>query len=194
MSTGGELVLVLRRAVSVAWRIEARFRGIELGRNVRMYGRPVLTRHPKSIFNLGDGVVLNSSVRANPLGNALPCVLRTVAPGANLKMGLGAGASSSVIVAAASIDIGEGTQIGAGSLILDTDFHERSTAERTIVSARDSSARPVQIGKHVFVGARTIILKGVSIGDYATIGAGSVVTRNVETGSCVAGNPARLVR
>lgn len=194
MSTGGELVLALRRVVSLAWCLEARFRGIELGRNVRMYGRPVLTRHPKSLFQLGDDVVLNSSVRANPLGNALPCVLRTVAPGARLTMGSQAGASSSVIVAAQCVAIGEGTQIGAGSLIMDTDLHERSPVDRTIGNARDSSARPVQIGKHVFVGARTIILKGVSIGDYATVGAGSIVTRDVEAGTCVAGNPARPIR
>lgn len=39
-----------------------------------------------------------------------------------------------------------------------------------------------------------IVLPGVVIGKGSTVGAGSVVTKDVEPYTCVAGNPARLIR
>jgi acetyltransferase-like isoleucine patch superfamily enzyme len=52
----------------------------------------------------------------------------------------------------------------------------------------------ITIGDNVFVGSNVIILPNISIGDNVVIGAGSVVTKSVESGSVVAGNPARLIR
>lgn len=43
------------------------------------------------------------------------------------------------------------------------------------------------------IGANATILPGVVIGSQAVVGAGSVVTRDVETGTVVAGNPARAI-
>lgn len=51
----------------------------------------------------------------------------------------------------------------------------------------------IEIGDDVFVGNRSIIMPGVRIGNRCIIGAGSIVTRSVETGSVVAGNPARRI-
>jgi len=39
-----------------------------------------------------------------------------------------------------------------------------------------------------------IVLPGVTIGRGVTVGAGSVVTKNVPDFTCVAGNPARIIR
>lgn len=52
----------------------------------------------------------------------------------------------------------------------------------------------ITIGDNVFVGSNVIILPNISIGDNVVIGAGSVVTKSIESGSVVAGNPARLIR
>jgi maltose O-acetyltransferase len=66
-------------------------------------------------------------------------------------------------------------------------------AIRPCAATGSSSARPVRIGRHVWIGGGAIILPGVTIGDEAVIGAGSVVTRNVAAGVTVAGNPARPI-
>lgn len=56
------------------------------------------------------------------------------------------------------------------------------------------SGRPVNIGEDCWLGGNVIVLPGVTIGKGSTVGAGSVVTKDVEPYTCVAGNPARLLR
>ena len=55
-------------------------------------------------------------------------------------------------------------------------------------------ARPVRIGRNVWIGFDSCVLPGVSIGEGAVVGARSVVTEDVPAYSVVAGNPARVVR
>jgi maltose O-acetyltransferase len=55
-------------------------------------------------------------------------------------------------------------------------------------------AKPVTIGKNVWVGGGSIILPGVTIGDNTTIGAGSVVTKDIPPDVVAAGNPARVLK
>lgn len=139
----------------------------------------------------GDSLALNSAVRSNPLACFQPCVLRTLAPGAELILADHVGLSGTVVCAGKSIQIGRGTIVGSGAMILDNDFHELlpNVGWRNEYVA---NARPVCVGEFVFIGARAIILKGVSIGDRAIIGAGAVVTANVPADHIAAGNPARI--
>ncbi len=53
-----------------------------------------------------------------------------------------------------------------------------------------SQARPVVIGRNVWIGTHAVILPGVTIGDGAIIGAGAVVIRDVAPKSMVVGVPA----
>lgn len=92
-----------------------------------------------------------------------------------------------VILDAAPVSIGDGTQTGPGVQILAVD-RPRDMATR----ARGLEVgRPVTIGRHVWIGAGAIVLPGLTIGDGAVIGAGSVVTHDVPPGVTVMGNPAR---
>jgi acetyltransferase-like isoleucine patch superfamily enzyme len=59
---------------------------------------------------------------------------------------------------------------------------------------RDSQARPIRIGKNVWIGFDAIVLPGVTIGEGAIVGARSVVREDVPPYSIVAGNPAKVVR
>lgn len=48
-------------------------------------------------------------------------------------------------------------------------------------------ARPVTLGRNVWIGGAAVILPGVTIGDNAIVGAGAIVTRNVAPGTTVTG-------
>jgi acetyltransferase-like isoleucine patch superfamily enzyme len=53
---------------------------------------------------------------------------------------------------------------------------------------------PVVIEDDVWIGIGAVILQGVRIGRGSIIGAGAVVNRDVESGTVVAGVPAREIR
>lgn len=55
-------------------------------------------------------------------------------------------------------------------------------------------ARPVHIGRNVWLGGDVKILSGVSIGDNTIVGAGSIVTKDIPSDVIAAGNPCRVIR
>jgi acetyltransferase-like isoleucine patch superfamily enzyme len=85
-----------------------------------------------------------------------------------------------------SVEIGEDTQVGPGSLITTTDHNYFGDLE--------TSFKPVVIGKGVWIGANVTILPGVEIGDRAVIGAGSVVNKSIPAGAVAVGVPARVIK
>ncbi len=84
--------------------------------------------------------------------------------------------------------IGDGVQIGAGSVIYQNV---------TIGGARAGDGRraayPV-IGRNVTLFAGAVVVGAVRIGDNCIIGANSVVTQDVPDNSTAVGAPARIVR
>lgn len=58
----------------------------------------------------------------------------------------------------------------------------------------DVPARPVRIGRNVWIGFDACVLPGVTVGEGAVIGARSVVMEDVPAYAVVAGNPARVIR
>jgi acetyltransferase-like isoleucine patch superfamily enzyme len=174
------------------WALEARLKGVSLGRGVIFVGRPLISVAKGSRFQLGNNVKVNSSLRANPLGCFQPSVLRTLCPDAELGLEANVGISGCVICAAKSIRIGEGTNIGSGALLIDTDFHHPA-GQWDWGSDPARGARAIQVGRGAFIGARAIVLKGVTVGDRAVVGAGAVVTKPVPPGHFAVGNPARFI-
>ena len=85
-----------------------------------------------------------------------------------------------------SIEIGEDTQLGPGSLITTTEHNYQKDLQ--------ASFKPVVIGKRVWIGANVTVLPGVEIGDFCVIGAGSVVTRSIPPRSVAVGVPARVIK
>jgi acetyltransferase-like isoleucine patch superfamily enzyme len=59
---------------------------------------------------------------------------------------------------------------------------------------RGASARPIRIGRNVWIGFDCVVLPGVTIGDGSIVGARSVVAEDVPPFTIVAGNPARVIR
>jgi maltose O-acetyltransferase len=90
----------------------------------------------------------------------------------------------------ARITIGDDTRIGPGVQLL-TPTHPLAPGLR-----REGweSARPITIGRNVWLGGAVVVCPGVTIGDDTVVGAGSVVTRDLPAGVLAVGNPARVVR
>lgn len=185
----------IRACPSILWRWEAQFKGVIFEGRSEFLGRPIISVCPGARFVLGDGFRAYSSTRANPLGIFQPCALRALSPDAELIVSRNVGLSGTVLCAGASIRVGEGTIFGAGAMVFDNDFHvpegEWGWSNRT--SLCGPIAKPVVIGRGVFVGARAIILKGVTIGDRAVVGAGAVVTKDVPPYHIVVGNPGKIL-
>jgi bifunctional UDP-N-acetylglucosamine pyrophosphorylase/glucosamine-1-phosphate N-acetyltransferase len=75
-------------------------------------------------------------------------------------------------------DVGDFTNVGAGSI---TCNYDGVTKHRTI------------IGTKVFIGSDSMLIAPVRLGDGASTGAGSVVTKDVAAGAKVVGVPARAI-
>ena len=119
-----------------------------------------------------------------------------VARNAELKIGDNSGISNVLIHCYDNIKIGNYVNIGAGTMIFDTNFHSTNWENRANreLDADNTKKAPISIGDYVFIGARCIICKGVSIGEKSIIAAGSVVICNVPSGELWGGNPAKYIR
>jgi len=168
--------------------------GVKNGEGVRFYGLPVVSLAPDSSIELGSRVVLCSHPHYTALGVARPVVLRTLAPGAVIRVGSDVGISGGVICAAVSVEIGNQCLFGADVQITDTDFHPLAAKNRRFEKRLEYiSNAAVVIEDNVFLGAGVRVLKGVRIGRNTVVGAGSIVVRDLPSDVVAVGVPARIV-
>lgn len=97
---------------------------------------------------------------------------------------------NSVFLDCAKIKIGADTFIGPNCGFY-TAIHPINAKDR--ISGLES-AKPITIGKQVWLGGNVTILPGVTIGDRAVIGAGSVVTKDIPSDVVAVGNPCKVIK
>jgi acetyltransferase-like isoleucine patch superfamily enzyme len=87
------------------------------------------------------------------------------------------------------IDIGDDVIIGP-NVSLITSGHPIEPSRR-----RDGvTAKPIVIGRNVWIAAGATIIGGVTVGENSVVAAGSVVTKDVPPDMLVGGNPAQIIR
>ena len=119
----------------------------------------------------------------------------SVAKNSYLIIGNYTGMTNSIIYSDVGVEIGHHVNIGAGTMIIDSDFHSLDWHDRhDSTDYQNRVSKPIKIGDYVFIGTRSIILKGVKIGDKAIIAAGSVVSCDIPEGEMWGGNPARYIK
>lgn len=89
----------------------------------------------------------------------------------------------------AEVRIGDNCLIGPNVGIY-TAGHDITPKDRH----KTGYAKPINIGRNVWIGGHCTIIGGVSIGDNSIIAAGSVVTKDVPTNTIYGGNPARKLK
>lgn len=111
--------------------------------------------------------------------------------GVNLHLGSGVYMNSGcVILDCARVEIGDKTLLGPAVQIY-TAIHPLDPVER---AGFMETAKPVTLGRNVWIGGGAIILPGVTVGDNAVVGAGSVVTKDVPANCLALGNPAKVTK
>lgn len=172
-------------------------RGCELGRYVRVTGRPVVIRPRGSQIKLGERVRVNSRIT--------PCELGA-GPGARLEIGAHTTINYGTSLGAMKlIQIGERCLLGTYVNVIDNNFHDlydrsQYPDSRPVIIEDDvwlCSRVIVLPGAHiergVVLGAGSLVQPGVRIGHHAIVAAGSVVHENVAPRSVILGNPARTI-
>lgn len=167
--------------------------GVQYKAPIVFYGKGEFYIHPDSQVSIGEHFVCSSGQKY-PIDNRV-CSKVIVKQGASLTIGSYVGISNVCIHCHESVTIGDHVNIGAGTMIFDTDFHSLDWNHRkSHTDIENRKTKPVRIGELVFIGANCIILKGAEIGDKSIIGAGSVVACKIPAGEIWAGNPAKFIK
>lgn len=161
---------------------------------LRLYGHTYFYIGEKSKLKIGKDFIIRFGPTAGiDVGVGSKIVIED---GASLIIGNYSGMTNTVIQCHNHVYIGNYVNIGAGCLIMDSNFHStnwKDRADRRIDILRCKNA-PVIIGDFVFIGTRCIICKGVKIGSRSIVAAGSVVIEDIGEGEVWGGSPARFIK
>jgi acetyltransferase-like isoleucine patch superfamily enzyme len=160
--------------------VALRAKGVRVGRGVAFVkDNRFVTDYSRGAIEIGDRAVFGR---------------HTILEGRGIKIGADVTLNNYChVMSERRVEIGSDTLIAPHCFITDYD-HAFGGSGGVLMRKRGTIAKPVLIGKNVWVGAHAVILKGVRIGDGAVIAAGSVVTRGVPANCVAAGVPARVVR
>ncbi|HHD2408603.1 TPA: DapH/DapD/GlmU-related protein [Clostridium perfringens] len=171
-----------------------RLNKVKFGKNLNLYGIPVIFKKKGSKLKIGNNCTIKSSFLSNLIGLNQRTIIVTRTSEANIEIGDNVGISGATIYARKGISIGDNTLIGGNVKILDNDFHPIEVKARNLDIKEKIITKEIKIGRNCFIGANSLILKGVEIGEGSVVGAGSIVTGKFPPNVVIAGNPARVIK
>ncbi|MDD5664054.1 MAG: acyltransferase [Victivallaceae bacterium] len=167
--------------------IYAFLRGVNIGKNVKFYGRTYFKKQHNSTISIGKNCTFRSSFKSNWIGINHPCLISTQGTEkAVIVVGNNCGFSGTVIAAFKGISLGNNVRCGANTLITDSDWH--------IEDYRVTQPKEIIIEDNVWLGVNSVVLKGVRIGKNSVIGANSIVTSDIPENVIAAGNPCKIIK
>ncbi|MGG7058149.1 acyltransferase [Clostridium tertium] len=167
---------------------------VKFGKNLNLFGVPVIFKKKGSELNIGENCTIKSNFLSNLIGLNHKTIIVTRTEEAKINIGNNVGISGTTIYARKGITIGDNTLIGGNVKILDNDFHPLEVESRNKDDKEMIKSKEVTIGKDCFIGCNALILKGSKIGEGSVVGAGSVVAGEFPSKCVIAGNPARLIK
>ena len=176
------------------YKLLLKFTHVRYGKNLILNGVPVIYNHKGASITMGDNCMIQSSFLSNLVGLYSRTIILTRIPGAVIEIGDNVGISGATIYARNRITIGDNTNIGGNTKLLDNDFHPIDPDARLKGDKEQIGTAPIQIGKNCFIGCNVLILKGSKIGDNCVVGAGAVISGSFEDNCVIAGNPAKVIR
>jgi len=169
--------------------------GVKKGKHCIVHGTVRVSLGKNADVYIGDNFCFLSGRTLNPLSRNLRGSI-CVNDNAQLTIGNDVSVSSVVLWSHQSITIGSHVDIGANTIIMDSDAHSLDYQKRRNIvdDLSNKNDSPIVIGDDVLIGANCIILKGVTIGNRSVVGAGAVVTKSIPDDCIAAGNPAKIIK
>ncbi len=175
------------------WKIKLNVLGITHGKGIKTYnGVPrIILDDPKSKLVIGNNVRFNNYFNTSWYAG---CRIR-VGKNGTLTIGDNSGFNGVLIHCTDSISIGKYVNVGGGTRIYDTNYHDLDwKGRRDSKLGKGTKKAPVIIEDDVFIGTNCIIGKGVTIGARSIIAAGSVVVKDIPADSIAGGNPCKVIK
>lgn len=169
------------------------YRNFSFGRNIKCWGRVLISKSPDSVISIGDNVRIGSDFARAGIALYSKCKIQAFCSSRIL---IGDGVAllgTSITCRSTTIAIGNGTIIAPNVIIVDSDFHAVWPPENRTFNPSQND-KSVLIGNNVWIGMNSIILKGVNIGENSVIAAGSVVVKDIPANVVAGGNPARILK
>lgn len=169
-----------------------KIKGLTIGKEVTIWGKPIIDVRNGGNIIIGDHVLLSSMNVGYHINMFGPVKLYADKSMAKIVIHEHTQIYGSCLHAFLSIEVGKRCLIAANSQIFDGNGHDSAIKNGRINICDDS--KKIILEDDVWIGANSIILPGVTIGKGSIIGAGSVVTKDVPSMVMAAGNPLRIVK
>jgi acetyltransferase-like isoleucine patch superfamily enzyme len=194
--TGSKFLNKIINSFDWRWgRFKMKSYGITFGKNLIVQGDLYLKTGIDFKAEIGDNCFFKSGKGLNPLSRNIKTSIH-IEDGASLIIGNHCGFSSVCLWSHKSIKIGNNVNIGADTIVLDSDAHSLSFLDRRVdeLDQKNKVSKDIIIDDDVLIGTRCIILKGVRIGARSIVGSGSIVLHDIPEDCIAAGNPAKVIR
>jgi sugar O-acyltransferase (sialic acid O-acetyltransferase NeuD family) len=161
----------------------------------RVMGREALQRWPEAqVLAVPGGPASYRSRRdvVQALGIEPARLARVIHPGAHVSPLATVGRN---VLIMAGVVVTSNAVIGDHVCVLPNTVihHDARVGAWSLIGANVTIAGHVTLGENCYVGSGTSLMNGIEVGDGSLVGLGSNVIRSVAGGTCVAGNPARVL-